>query len=342
MKQQQRTPETLSGEQNAGPSPLCPQRIAHRTRQLIQSLNWEWRHSNMGDDAETVRAVAILRRDYLRAQRWLWNMSSRTPDRLPIGNGCNGPWHLVAHVSDNGNLGVVNVAHGTATEYGVAVPDYVLRFSTRADRAQTHNEAGGTGGVPIGWRQIVVMLPGSADVTTDPQIPATRLIFGLSTCYGSCGTNPAHATYNKSPHPEAIMEQTTEPQREEIPLNCGVEKSQWEAFAKTSEYRRIINYPRRCTIQLMDSNYSIGENRLQYVYVTGTHDERRTVMIELRDAFRTFVATTLALDMLRRLSKNSFRLPSGEGNGCQGAAERALAAAVATLAIEENSRREII
>jgi hypothetical protein len=273
---------------------IAPQSIAHRTRQLMCDPKWDWRNRQLSDEPVTIRATAILRRDYRLAQDWL--LRTRPVTRLPLGNGTNDAWNIQAHLTPEGRLGIVDIATGTATTYSVTVPSAVARFATPTERSQSHHLAGGTGGTPCGWRQILVILSGqdSGSRIRVGHLMPESITWGLSTCYGRIGTAPEN--------PPCPCHETTEPQREEIPFGRGVEPDFWNSFIRShcSAYRsvKITTHP--------------GNFRgLHYVYCLGIKAARQEVIPKIREDYRKFVMKSAVEDMLRTMERNSFRIFQG-------------------------------
>lgn len=284
-------------------------RIAHATRQMMQSERWDWRYQDYHDAIEA-RAAEILRRDYQRASSWLRRVSDMTALPLPLGNGTNGPWNRIPYVTDSGRYGLVDIAKGLAVEYDVLVPSYVRRFAQHVeDRAISVHQAGGSGGAPTTWTQIAVVLGGAAVRVVAPrEVQPLRIITGLSTCYGTIGgpvesTDMCWGTYTAVPQTE-----TDEPQREEVPLGSGVDPEMWQQFMRqraASPSRRY--YPATITTS--------GAHRVGRVYVRvfGSRAARAETIEAIMHDWREYVRRACLTAMRGVWERSGLPMPASRG-----------------------------
>lgn len=282
--------------------------VAAQIRRHLANEAWEWRHKPATD-----RGSEILKVEYAKAQTWL--SSIREAVGLPIGNGINGRWNIVPHISEDGFFGVVNIAEGIAIEYDLKVPNYVTRFGMDLQTSHSSNMAGGSGGKPKGWSRIILSISGvPAKKILSPRV--TRVTWGFKTCYGSVGTDRREdASFQSRTRPDVLAAQwkeTEEPQKEEIPFGMGVQKKLWEEFEKSQSYRSLNRGLQRSLnrISLSGGHYVVNAETLQYVHFYGTRADREKWIPLIRDAFRKFAVESATNDLLRKLSWNSFRIPN--------------------------------
>lgn len=306
---------------------ISPQMIAAAVRRQIRSSDWEWRYGAVITDGSYAgsadcRAANILRREYRRAAAWLRKVSQMTSLPLPEGNGTNGPWQRVAHVTGNGTYGLVDIAAGRAVEYDVRVPSYVARFAHSGMRAQSGNMAGGSGGAPLGWRQILVVLTSGPEprVATPRAVRPVLITYGLSDCYGGIGaapqpTGPEDAAWRRDWGDIAgccPTVATLEPQRERV--TNAVQPEIWSGFLRDKRW-----FP-RAKIVLRDAYMIRNGVREQEPWLIGSRKDRadarqyieREWPLYVMDAAR-MAAAKAAEAVLQANGLGSTKMSSGPG-----------------------------
>lgn len=260
-------------------------------------------------------AARVLRRDMHFAAAWLAHVSTASGYPLPLGNGTNGPWNRIGCVTPDGYYGMVDIASGIAIETDAIMPWRVARFATPISRAQSPHDAGGTGGVPQGWRQIAVILCGQNKSRRHMPtvVTVTHVTYGLSTCYGTIGSDPRKSGYwaKKWMLPTAAWAETDEPQREEIKMGMGVQSKMWDEFRRTLPgYVSASPYISTATLTTSGGNYSVGEEKLVYIYMFGSKQQRQMTEALVRAAWGKWLAVRLCRDLYFALEKNGINVPN--------------------------------
>lgn len=293
---------------------LSPQAIGGMTRRLLATQGWEWRHTDPTEPI-ALAAAKILRRDAAYAAAWLAHVSAALGYPLPHGNGTNGPWQRIGCVTPAGRYGMVCIATGLAVETDTMMPWRVSRFAAPITRAQSCHAAGGSGGIPSGWRQIALTLSGqTASRRYMPDsVTAQRVTWGLSTCYGTCGLDPRTNEYTGGKWARLTCEwvETSEPQREELSMGIGVQAAYWEEFSRmVCGYVSHTPYISMATLTTSGGNYSIGEEKLVYIYMRGTKLQRELTAQKIRKEWKKWLGVKLVREMYFVLKKNGVNLQS--------------------------------
>lgn len=229
---------------------------------LLSDPAWEWRYSRKTFDTEEEnKAAAFLRSQADKARSWLLGVSEAVGLRLPIGNGANGPWHRLA-VTDGSKLGILSIADGTLSITDASVPDFVTLFTVKGS-AVSPNLAGGSGSLPKGWGQIMLLLFVDT-VPTPSEAKITDRVWGFRTCYGTTGTAP-------EPIEGVRDRETVLPQWEDLD-NREVDPDTWERLMETAGDDDV---------RLRPGYMTVGAVELHTISVFGTPAHRRTKLAAL-------------------------------------------------------------
>jgi len=237
---------------------------------LLEDPKWGWRHADFeGASKAEQDAASFLRKQADQARSWLMGVSEAAGLPLPLGNGTNGPWHLLA-VSDGTRFGVLDIAKGVLNITDAVLPDSVRMF-VMVDSATSHHFAGGSGTLPNGWGQIPLVLFN----TTKKAECTSRIIertWGFRTCYGWTGTAP-------NPLDGVFDTETDLPQWEDIESPREVDPKAWAHLMGTSDDTR-----------LKPGYMSIGKIKLHSIAVFGTPSHRKARSAELSERWSVVAA----------------------------------------------------
>lgn len=263
-----------------------PQAVAAAAKRLLDTPGWEWRHTLPDAPAER-RAAEILRDDVRRARRWIEHATGEMGMPMPVGNGTNGPWNRLAVVRESdGRLGVLDIAAGRLAVTDTPVPKYVRRF-VMANTASSPHLAGGSGACPSGWGQVAL----TYYMRDDDKPPVIRfaspkvtwVIWGLRTCYGTCGDAPTgddyRDTWAKLAQEKVPMSETDDSQWEEIPFGSGVDPELWSQYLR---YRQAQPIGR---VRTRKGHSTLRGVRLHYVELLGFGEERRAKIACIREDY---------------------------------------------------------
>lgn len=262
--------------------------VGAEIRRQMATRDWSWRHREPGDPIGA-RATSTLRQEAARACLWIEVAAAAIGMPLPAGNGTGGAWQRSAVIDQTDRLGIVDIAAGRIAWTDSVVPSYVRRFAVAVDRAQSPNQAGGSGGIPHGSRQVCLMYGtqgGQSPRIIRPRPSVTRIVWGFETCYGTIGERPSDSEYSSAwarlMGAGVPVEETDEPQRMRLEVTDGsytrVQPELWADYARRQPFG-----------SLKGVNLGTASHGRAHVYVRGRRPERETAQKWVQSTWPAFV-----------------------------------------------------
>lgn len=275
--------------------------VQHLSRQM--RAGWNWAEQLNSPDPMIRRAAECVQRDVRIASDWLLRQSAQLHFPLPMGNGTNGPWNRIPLIDADGRLVLLDICRGVAYHSDAQAPAAAIRLAVSTVSARSPHDAGGSGSMPVGCRQIALMLSPSHKSRTHVDMTARiiRVEHGFRTCYASvCSAADVLDWYEKFPKDRPLLAdecqwvETTIPQRvrwETARTAPHIERRYYDLFVKFLSRRSgprsdvgrgyQYSYANYCSeagdcVRRMSWALSFS-SVLGDISVTGTADERKQV-----------------------------------------------------------------